>query len=210
MATHRLRRVLATYGASAIACAFSGGNDALVVLHLLKTLAGGRVPCKVIRVATDVDFPELTAFADELSVRWTLDIILAREDDIAAHLRSAADPFAYYADRKRKAIARAMAEHGLRVLLSGERREEPIIGTPLPGPLPYCAIRPLWNWRSADVWRYLQRHELPYCTLYDQGYRRAAGIPCLDGARPGDSTIVADDTAARRAIEERLRGLGYF
>lgn len=31
-------------------------------------------------------------------------------------------------------------------------------------------VNPLLNWNCADIWEYIQKNDVPYCSLYDRGY----------------------------------------
>ena len=44
-------------------------------------------------------------------------------------------------------------------------------------------LNPLADWSERDVWRYIQKHELPYNTLHDRGY---ASIGCAPCTMPGN------------------------
>ncbi len=39
-------------------------------------------------------------------------------------------------------------------------------------------IHPLFEWTDADIWSYIKTHKLPYCELYDQGFRRLGCVGC--------------------------------
>ena len=42
---------------------------------------------------------------------------------------------------------------------------------------------PILNWTAADVWQFTKARQIPYCTLYDQGYKRLGCIGCpMSGA----------------------------
>jgi phosphoadenosine phosphosulfate reductase len=43
-------------------------------------------------------------------------------------------------------------------------------------------VNPLVDWTEKDVWRYINKHDLPYNPLHDQGY---ASIGCAPCTRPG-------------------------
>jgi phosphoadenosine phosphosulfate reductase len=43
-------------------------------------------------------------------------------------------------------------------------------------------VNPLADWTEKDVWRYINRHDLPYNPLHDQGY---ASIGCAPCTQPG-------------------------
>jgi phosphoadenosine phosphosulfate reductase len=42
----------------------------------------------------------------------------------------------------------------------------------------YPIISPLFYWSNADVWTYIREHDVPYCTLYDQGFSRLGCVGC--------------------------------
>jgi phosphoadenosine phosphosulfate reductase len=43
-------------------------------------------------------------------------------------------------------------------------------------------VNPLVEWTEKDLWRYINKHDLPYNPLHDQGY---ASIGCASCTRPG-------------------------
>jgi phosphoadenosine phosphosulfate reductase len=46
-------------------------------------------------------------------------------------------------------------------------------------------INPLADWSSDDVWRYVRENDLPYNSLYDQGFTSIGCAPCTRPTRPG-------------------------
>jgi phosphoadenosine phosphosulfate reductase len=43
------------------------------------------------------------------------------------------------------------------------------------------AISPILNWLDRDVWDFIRIHKLPYCSLYDDGFKRLGCIGCPMG-----------------------------
>lgn len=39
-------------------------------------------------------------------------------------------------------------------------------------------ISPILLWSEQDVWGYIKRHQLPYCELYDRGWKRIGCVGC--------------------------------
>ena len=39
-------------------------------------------------------------------------------------------------------------------------------------------IHPLFDWTDADVWQFIRERGLPYCELYDQGWKRIGCLMC--------------------------------
>ena len=49
--------------------------------------------------------------------------------------------------------------------------------------------RPLAVWRDDDIWNYIKQHNLPYCKLYDMGYKRTGCMFCLFGVQNEPSNL---------------------
>ena len=44
-------------------------------------------------------------------------------------------------------------------------------------------LHPILEWSDADVWQYIKTRNLPYCSLYDEGFKRIGCIGCPNGNR---------------------------
>ena len=47
-------------------------------------------------------------------------------------------------------------------------------------------FNPLAEWRSADVWQYINEHDVPYNKLHDRGYMSIGCEPCTRAIRPNE------------------------
>lgn len=43
-------------------------------------------------------------------------------------------------------------------------------------------VNPIIDWTDADVWEFIHTHEIPYCSLYDEGFDRLGCIGCPLGS----------------------------
>lgn len=39
-------------------------------------------------------------------------------------------------------------------------------------------VNPIIDWSNDDVWEFIHKYNVPYCELYDQGYKRLGCIGC--------------------------------
>lgn len=39
-------------------------------------------------------------------------------------------------------------------------------------------VSPILSWTSGDVWNFIKDHNIPYCTLYDEGFKRLGCVGC--------------------------------
>ena len=39
-------------------------------------------------------------------------------------------------------------------------------------------LNPIIDWTDEDIWTYIRENKLPYCTLYDQGFKRIGCLFC--------------------------------
>lgn len=44
-------------------------------------------------------------------------------------------------------------------------------------------INPIVDWTTEEVWEFIHEHNLPYCCLYDEGFKRLGCIGCPMGRR---------------------------
>jgi phosphoadenosine phosphosulfate reductase len=111
-----------------------------------------------------------------------------------------------------KALEESLEGYGIKALLTGIRwdehpsRSEAKYFSEGEGPV---VINPLLHFMEKDIWNYIKGNTLPYCELYDKGYR---SLGCAPGAQAGaaDAQERGDRAADRDKIIENLRELGYF
>lgn len=44
-------------------------------------------------------------------------------------------------------------------------------------------VNPIIDWTTAEVWEFIREYNLPYCSLYDEGFKRLGCIGCPMGSR---------------------------
>lgn len=44
-------------------------------------------------------------------------------------------------------------------------------------------LHPIIDWTEADVWEFILEHKLPYCSLYDEGFKRIGCVMCPMGSK---------------------------
>ena len=166
-----------------LASTFSGGKDSLVALHLLRSLCGEAIPFPVFSIDTSLKFPETLNFRDRIASRWNLNLIVLKGDPKGANLEPARDKKACCQTLKIQPLKQALLDYHIGALITAIRwdeqvaraREEPI--SPREDP-PHTRIHPILHFTEADIWDYLHEFQLPYCDLYDQGYRSLSCMPC--------------------------------
>jgi phosphoadenosine phosphosulfate reductase len=194
-----------------IAVAWTAGKDSTVVLDLWREIVGG--PVTAINLDTGCKFPEILALRDRLAGQWGVTLHVARPlpEDIPAVI--AADKLACCGALKVRPLRRMMAYLGVEVLLTGIRADENPTRTGLAlleERQGYSQANPILNWAEMDVWAHTTARSLPYCTLYDHGYRSLGCVPCtvrVSGAGLGERGGRDQEKEARMA---ELRALGYF
>eukprot|EP01041_Mallomonas_annulata_P011343 gene11343-23736_t len=159
------------YPLSSIAISFNGGKDACVVFYLVyyalwkheqqqqsTKLSDGNVinKIRVIYFTNDDIFPELADFIRCMIDRYSLSVIT-------------------YDCSFKEGMQRAV-DDGIQAVFMGVRRGDPYmdeaehyepssVGWPK-----FMRINPIIQWKYKQVWEFLRTADLPYCSLYDQGY----------------------------------------
>jgi len=189
-----------------VACSF--GKDSVTMLHIIKETFG-EVPCPVLANDTGFWFEEIRDLMHKLRKEWDLEIIYItrfhpKAKDVppsdkweAKHLKLTPSLWAikgYGADAVFAGIRRSESKER-RKAKAVEKREG------------HDRIHPLINWTEEDIWYYIKTNGVPYCKLYDKGYRSI-------GSKPFTKPSTGDERSGRdqdkEKIMEQLRALGYW
>jgi phosphoadenosine phosphosulfate reductase len=231
-----LESLLRSHHASRIAVAWTGGKDSTVVLDVWREVlrdfasaaegfdpAGdvgpeaGNLPAAnpavlAINLDTGYKFPEILAFRDRWAAEWGLDLRVIRPGPGDIPVQVATDRLACCHALKVRPLRQAIEELGIEVLLTGIRADENPSRTDmahLEDRLGYCQANPILDWTEMDVWAATMARGLPYCELYDQGYRSLGCVPCTAKSAPGLHERSGRDQEKEARMAE-LRALGYF
>lgn len=156
---------------------FSGGKDSVVVKHIAER-AGIDIPW--VYNVTTVDPPELVRF------------IKSRHPDVRCHIPKRS-MYRLIVEKGLPTVRHrfcchflkeASLEGGPHRIVTGIRADESVARRSR-GPLEQSRkfpdqvlIHPILGWTSADVWAYIRHHDLAYCSLYNEGFKRLGCIMC--------------------------------
>jgi phosphoadenosine phosphosulfate reductase len=154
--------------------AFSGGKDSVCLLRLSE-LAGVKFDAHY--SVTTIDPPELTRFIKRKypQVEWEMPrecffTLCERKGPPMRWGRWCCDHLKENGGEGRRVLV------GVRAAESARRSKYGIIrkcfsrGKEL--------VSPMLAWTDADVWAFIRAEELPYCGLYDEGFKRLGCILC--------------------------------
>ncbi len=182
------------------AIAFSGAEDVALIELAHRT---GR-PFSVFVLDTGRLHPETLAYIDRVRLHYGLKIEIFVPDAprLQAFVREKG-LMSFLTDghheccgiRKVEPLARALA--GRKAWMTGLRQDQsPATRGDLPiveedhkhgsAEAPLMKVNPLVRWTSAEVWRYLRDHEVPWNPLHQQGFRSIGCAPCTRPVHPGE------------------------
>jgi sulfate adenylyltransferase subunit 2 len=240
-----------------LAMLWSLGKDSNTLVWLTRKAFAGRVPFPVILLDTGNEFPEVYAFRDRYVREWNLDYVNA-ECPPLAETDATLPPAARAAARKTLGLKRLIAAHHFAGVLLGIRRDEQAVRgkeryfsprdadgnwhfraqptelwgqyQSVPPPGGHVRVHPLLSWTELDIWRYVEREQIPVCELYfARNGRRFRSLGESDITFPVASTAASvveiirelettrEAERAGRSMDheredafERLRAAGYM
>jgi len=207
---------------------WSVGKDSNVMVWLARKAFFGHVPFPVVHVDTGKKFPEMYEFRERYTAEWGLDLIVGDCPPIE-EIDETLPPAARSAARKTEGLKKLIAEHRFTGIIAGIRRDEEgtrakervfsprgeagrwnyrdqppefwdQFNTDFP-PGTHLRIHPLLQWTEIDIWRYIQRENIPMVDLY---FAR-------DGMRYrslGDQDITSPVESTASTIAEIIAELG--
>lgn len=176
-----------------LAMLWSFGKDSNVMIHLARKAFFGRVPFPLIHCDTGLEMDEVYAFRDRYVKEWGVNLISHTCPPLEM-TDASLPPAARVASRKTLGLKEVLQQHGFTSVFAGIRRDEE--GTRAKervfsprgeagqwdvkdqppefwdqfktdfAPGTSLRIHPLLHWTETDVWRYIQREEIPIVPLY--------------------------------------------
>ncbi|CAF2330220.1 unnamed protein product [Rotaria sp. Silwood2] len=160
-----LEQCLTKYTPNQIAVAFTGGKDCTVVLHLYslvlhkKFSQSNKKPLfRAVFIHNKPQFDDVLQFIDESVKRYDLHLI-----EIQGLMRDA--------------LNQLKSTHpDIQCLIMGTRLTDPYSSnlkdfSPTDPTWPaYMRCNPILNYSYKDVWTFLTKFDVPYCSMYDQGF----------------------------------------
>jgi len=160
---------------SPVGLAFSGGKDSVVIMELMKR---SDIPFESFYHCTQIDPPEVVKFIrrNHPNVKF----IYPRYRFFKKVLTHAPPlPMARWCCGVLKHDSEATKHYNPLVL--GIRAEESFrrrgYDRKMFNSRQNC-LYPVLQWTLADVWEYIEFRNLPYCSLYDEGFDRLGCVPC--------------------------------
>ena len=243
-----------------IAVLWSIGKDSTTLMWLTMKAFYGRVPFPALHIDTSYKFKEIYQFRDRYAREWNLKLVTARNEEAISSCMGPdkGEKLSCCSQLKTDALKKAIEKHRFKALLLGIRRDEHGIRAKervfsprdkqfqwdykdQPPELwdqyksrqkgeQHIRVHPLLHWTELDIWRYVQRENIPIVSLYiAKGGKRYRSIGCAPCCAPIDSdadtvdriiTELESTKIAERSgraqdkesayIMQKLRTLGYM
>lgn len=156
--------------------AFSGGKDSVILLDLVRRSG---VPHAARYNVTGIDPPELTRFirAQYPDVVWTPPKRPFFTAMMSKGYPSRRNRWCCHELKEERTGNSSMVATGVRAAESAKRSRRQVIEACLRRPgVRY--LNPILGWSDDDVWSYIRGRGLPYCSLYDEGWKRIGCVLC--------------------------------
>jgi phosphoadenosine phosphosulfate reductase len=210
-----IKKAAQLYKPEEIAIAWTGGKDSTVLLHCIKSIYGN-IPFPVVFNDSGMEFPEIYDFIRNISEKWKLQLTIVphTKQDQEDYLKTQ-DFFSkrrFSRVMKINAINEYLKDSPVKSLMAGIRwdehwaRSKEKYISPRNG---HTRIHPLLHFTEKDIWTYIKTNNVPYVTLYDQGYRSLGEKTFTQKAEPGEGERSGREQE-KESLMEKLRNMGYW
>jgi len=179
---------------------WTGGKDSTLMLWFILQVANP-YEFTVVFLDSGDEFPEVYEFIKRYSTVWDLNVISFLYDAPTAKAAKI---------NKVGAVQRAIGGLKADFTFVGIRRDEHETRSKETFFSPrkdHTRVHPILHLTEKDVWKITKKNEIPYCKLYDKGYR---SLGEKSFTKPGGKKERSGRDAEKEKDMARLRALGYF
>ena len=225
---------------------WSMGKDSNVLIWLANKAFHGHVPFPVLHIDTTYEFPEMLEFRTWAQKKYGLDLIVKINEEARARGvgYETHDPVTVTHELKSVALQQVLREYKFDALITGIRRDEDSTRakeryfsprnaefewdykdqppefwnqfTTSCEPGEHVRVQPLLDWTESDIWRYIQRENIPIPQMYfarksekDGEFYRYRSLGCWPITMPIKSTASnIDEIIAELAITKTSERAG--
>ena len=182
---------------------FDGDNYSVIILHMVREIQ--KTP--VLFIDTSVKFKEIYQFIEKMRKLWGFKLIRESNEAVLKTIKFGEDRNKCCNMLKTKAIEDAIKKHNIDILFAYEDEEIKKDMELFKIEDSQIVIYPIMHFSREDVLNYIKKYNLPYCSLYDKGYKDIQCTPCTLPITPKDEQLEKQD---EEEIKKRLKALGYM
>lgn len=197
-----IERLQAFEPAEGYILAFSGGKDSIVLKDL--AIKSG-VKFRAVYNITTVDPPELLRYIN----RYHGDVERSKPDMNMWQLieKNSGPPLRQqrYCCRvlKEGNIEKGFVLTGIRWQESNQRSNRKYVEGCYKNPM-IRYLHPIIDWSEADIWQHIKTQRLPYCSLYDEGWKRIGCVLCPMSDQQREREMAEDCRAISQSVSKDL------
>ncbi|UCF05109.1 MAG: sulfate adenylyltransferase subunit 2 [bacterium] len=201
-----------------IALLWSIGKDSTTMVWIARKAFFGKIPFPVVHIDTSYKFKEIYDYRDSYSKKWGFELLISRNEDALSGGMGPGkgEKLDCCNALKTEALKQSIKEYGFEALLLAIRRDEHGIRAKERYFSPRTAdfkwnyqdqppelwdlyksqveasqhlrIHPMLHWTEVDIWRYIERENIPIVDLYfAKKGKRYRSIGCETCCAPVDS-----------------------